>query len=123
MLTNAELTNEYLADIERLGGDVEGRAAARAYMENSTAIYHGVVVDSAYVPRLYNRETYDRFKHIAETTYGILEKVMQRYLDDPEYRKVYDLDPRLVDLILLPRGYDALLPFARVDVFLNEETC
>lgn len=27
-----------------------------------------------------------------------------------------------MELILLPRGYDAILPFARVDIFLNEDT-
>ncbi len=89
-------------------------------MNNSTAIYHHVVVDSSYVPRLYNRETYERFVYIAETTYSILSKVMREYLENPSYRHVYDIDPRLVELILL-RGYDALLPFARVDLFLNED--
>ena len=59
--------------------------------------------------------------YIAETTYSILSKVMREYLENPSYRHVYDIDPRLVELILLPRGYDALLPFARVDLFLNED--
>ncbi len=121
MATNAQLTEEYLALIDALDGDKAGRAAARSHMEHSTAIYHGVIVDSSYVPRLYNRETRARFEYIAETTYSILSKVMREYLENPAYRHVYDIDPRLQELILLPRGYDALLPFARVDLFLNED--
>lgn len=121
MPTNAQLTDEYLAFVAERGGDAQGRLAARERMNNSTAIYHHVVVDSSYVPRLYSRETHERFVYIAETTYSILSKVMREYLENPSYRHVYDIDPRLVELILLPRGYDALLPFARVDLFLNED--
>ncbi len=121
MATNAQLTEEYLRIIDELDGDAAGRAAARDHMEHSTAIYHGVIVDSSYVPRLYNRATRECFTHIAETTYSILTKVMREYLENPAYRHVYDIDPRLQELILLPRGYDALLPFARVDLFLNED--
>ena len=121
MPANAQLTDEYLALVAERGGDAQGRLAAREYMNNSTAIYHHEVVDSSYVPRLYSRETHERFAYIAETTYSILSKVMREYLENPSYRHVYDIDPRLVELILLPRGYDALLPFARVDLFLNED--
>ena len=60
-------------------------------------------------------------RDVVETTHRILCKVMQHYLDDAEYRKIFDYDPRLAELILVPRGYDALLPFARVDLFLNED--
>lgn len=122
MASNAELTNEYLSIINELNGDVEGRKIAADYMEHSTAIVHHQHVACSYLPRLFNRETYDIMKTTAETAHGILCKVIQRYLDDPAYREVFDFDPRLVELILLPRGYDALLPFARVDTFLNEDT-
>lgn len=122
MATNAQLTDEYLQIIADLNGDVEGRKIAAEYMENSTAIVHHQHVACSYLPRLFNRETYDIMKETSETAHRILCKVIQRYLDDPAYREVFDFDPRLVELILLPRGYDDLLPFARVDTFLNEET-
>ena len=73
------------------------------------------------MPRLFNQRTYDTMKRTAETAHRILCKAIERYLADPAYREVFELDPRLVDLILLPRGYDATLPFARVDTFLNED--
>ena len=122
MTNNAEYTDEYLAEIARLGGDADGRRAARDYMEHSTAIYHHEVVDSAYVPRLYDKATRERMRHIAETTHSALCKVMREYLDNPAYRDVYDLDERMRELVLLPRGYDALLPFSRFDIFLDEDT-
>lgn len=120
MKTNAELTREYFEIMDSLDGDIQGRRDARAYMDRSTAIVHHQVVDSSFVPRLFNQRTYDTMKRTAETAHRILCKVIERYLADPGYRDVFELDPRLVDLILLPRGYDATLPFARVDTFLDE---
>ena len=122
MPLNAELTNEYLEIIERLGGDAASRRAADEYMRASTAIVHHRVVDCSFLPRLFNQRTYEVMKEASEAAHRILCKVMQRYLDDPEYRSVFSFDERLVELILLPRGYESLLPFARVDTFLNEET-
>ena len=121
MKSNAELTSEYLDIIRELDGDAESRRRAREYMKNSTAIVHHQVVDSTFVPRLFNQRTYDTMKHVSETAHRILVKVINRYLDDPAYREVFDFDERLVDLILIPRRYDAVLPFARVDTFLNED--
>ncbi|MEG2982669.1 MAG: carboxylate--amine ligase [Raoultibacter sp.] len=119
--TNADYTAEFFALAAERNGDIAGRRATRAYMENSTAIVHHRVVDSSFVPRLYNNETYTTMRSIAETTHTILCKVINHYLDDPAYRSVFSYDARLVDLILLPRGYDAVLPFARVDAFINED--
>lgn len=121
MATNADYTNEYLQIIDDLDGDIEGRRAAFSFMQDSTAIVHHQVVACSFLPRLFNQRSYDTMKATAETAHRILCKVIQRYLDDPAYRTVFSFDPRLEELILLPRGYDALLPFARVDTFLNED--
>lgn len=117
---NSAYVDEYLAIAESMGGDVAGRRAARSYMLGSTGIVHDLVVASSFVPRFYDRATYDVMKYTVETTHRILCKVIQHYLDDPEYRRIFSYDDRLAELILLPRGYDALLPFARFDVFLDE---
>ena len=120
--TNADYTREYFSLLDALDGDIESRRAALTYMENSTAIVHHRVVACSFIPRLFNQTTYTTMKTTAETAHRILCKVMQHYLDDPAYRTCFDFDERLKELILLPRGYDALLPFARVDTFLNEDT-
>ena len=98
------------------------RVAARAYMDASTAIVHHRVVSTSFVPKLYDAASRQVMRKVVETTHRILCKVMQHNLDDAEYRKIFDYDPRLAELILVPRGYDALLPFARFDIFLDENT-
>lgn len=120
--TNANLTQEYFDIMESLGGDTVGRRAAFDYMQRSTAIVHHEVVASTFIPKLFNARTYEAMKHTAETAHRILVKVIERYLTDPDYRRAFDFDPRLEELILLPRGYDAVLPFARVDTFLDEDS-
>jgi len=119
---NAAYTREYLDIIDALDGDIPGREAAFAYMENSTALVHYIQAESSFVPRLFDRTTYDLMKRLTETAHRICEKVIRRYLDDPSYRMLFDYDERLRELILIPQRYDALLPFARFDVFLNEDT-
>lgn len=121
MAQNADYTHEYFEIMTQLDGDIKGRRAARDYMQHATAIVHHQVVESSFVPRLYDRQTFETMDQVATTAHRILCKVMDRYLSDPEYRKVFVFDTRLEDLILLPRGYDSLLPFARVDIFLDED--
>ena len=121
MSYNADYTREYFAIMESLQGDVPGRRAAYQYLQGSTAIVHHQVVAASFVPRLFDAGTYRIMKETAETAHRILVKVIERYLADPEYRRAFDFDPRLEELICLPRGYDSVLPFARVDTFLNED--
>ncbi len=121
MASDASYTEEYFQIIDGLDGDIESRRAAFAYMMGSTAIVHHQVVASSFVPRLFSQEVHDLMKRSAEMAHSILCKVMQRYLDDPSFRELFDFDDRLRELILLPRGYDSLLPFARVDTFINED--
>lgn len=121
MSVESVYNDEYFNIIESLEGDIEGRRHARKYMINSSAIVHHEVVASSFMPKLFGQEALNSMKRGAEMAHTILCKVIQRYLDDVEYRSLFDFDDRLKDLILLPRGYDALLPFARVDTFLNEK--
>lgn len=119
---NARLTQEYLDIVSAHDGDVPGRRAARAFMDASPAVYHGSVVKSSFIPRIFDQATHDEFAHVAHMTHRILCKVIKRYLDGPSYRDVFTYDPRLRKIILFPRDYDSVLPMLRVDVFLNENT-
>ncbi len=121
MPSNADYTREYFDIMKSLGGDVAGRKAAYAYMQDSTAIVHHQVVACSFIPRLFDRQTHQTMKDTAETAHRILVKVIEHYLNDPAYRRAFDFDPRLEELILLPRGYESVLPFARVDTFLDED--
>ena len=122
MPANAAYTREYFEILDSLGGDIAGRRAAYDYVQHSTAICHNEVVDCTFIPRLFDAQTREAMTRIAETTHRILVKVIEHYLADPDYRRIFSFDPRLEELICLPRGYDAVLPFARVDTFLDEDT-
>lgn len=121
MNQDSRYTDEYFDILDELDGDIESRRKSFEYMMDSTAIVHHRVVASSFIPRLFGKDAYLAMKRTSETAYKILCKVMQHYLDDEEYREIFDFDDRLRELILIPRGYDSLLPFARVDTFLNED--
>ncbi len=121
-LKNGAYTQEYFDIMDELGGDIAGRRAAYDYMEHSTAIVHHQTISTSFVPRLYDARTRDIMRETVEVTHRILCKVIEHYLADPDYRTIFDYDPRLAELILVPRGYDAVLPFARFDIFLDEDT-
>ncbi len=121
MGTDCAYTDEYFSLLDSFDGDIESRKKAYCYMRSSTAIVHHEVVACTFIPRLFSQEVYDLMKRASEMTYRILCKIMQQYLDDPSYRELFDFDERLQELILLPRGYDSLLPFARVDTFIDED--
>ena len=119
---NAELTREYLAYVADDSADAEHRLDAWNYILNSTSVFDGKPVYTAYTPRLFDQATYDQFKRTAETLHGILSKVIVEFQQNPEYRKLFSFDPRLEQLMLVPSGYPSALPFTRVDCFFNEDT-
>lgn len=73
------------------------------------------------IPKIYDRKTIDRFSEIVTTTYGIFEKVIQEYMVNPDYRKLFPFSKELEALILLPSGYAEAVPVCRIDIFYNEE--
>ena len=91
------------------------------YLEHSSVAYHGRCVRTLQIPKVFTPETASRYEEIVTVTYGILEKVIREYLDNPGYRKSFPFSRELEELILVPRGYDSLLPIARFDIFYNEE--
>ena len=73
------------------------------------------------IPKIYDRKTIDHFSEIVTTTYGIFEKVIQEYMVNPDYRKLFPFSKALEALILLPSGYAEAVPVCRIDIFYNEE--
>ena len=62
------------------------------------------------------------FRRIVKTTYGIFEKVIKEYLNCADYRALFPFSKELEELILIPNGYDSVLPIARFDIFYHEDT-
>lgn len=120
--TMNQLNEQYIGFIQE--NFEENRKTAElslSYLKNSTARYHGETVYSLYMPKLFTKEAAVYFEEIVNTMYSIFTKVIERYLTEEEYRKLFGFEKELEELILIPRGYKSLLPIARVDIFLNEE--
>ena len=104
-----------------LDGDIEGRKKAINFIKESDAWAYGAPVPFPYIPYLYNDEDLAYLREVCTTAHGILCKVIQRFLDDPSYREMFQFPPEVERLILLPCGYSQLLPMGRFDLFLDEE--
>ncbi|NCC42614.1 MAG: hypothetical protein EOM18_03315 [Clostridia bacterium] len=93
----------------------------KEYLDDSTAAYNGLVVHTLHIPKVFTEKEIEYFRWIVKTTYSIVTKVTQEYLDNPAYRKYFPFDKELEELILVPNLYDSLLPIARFDIFFNEK--
>ena len=101
----------------------ENREAAwrtKDYLEHSSVAYHGRCVRTLQIPKVLTPKVARHFEQIVSMTYGIFEKVMQEYLRNPAYRRLFPFSREMEEYILIPRGYDCLLPIARFDIFYNE---
>ncbi len=100
---------------------LKGAQISLDYLEHSTAKYKGKTIYSLYIPKIFNTENTKYLKYIAETMVQIMRKVIERYVEDEDYRELFGFSSHLKDLISNVPKYDNLLPVARVDIFLNEE--
>src|SRR5690554_3216452 len=91
------------------------------YLRGSTAKYQGNVISSLHIPKLFPEHVVEYLDSSVNTMYSILEKVIKEYLNNADYRKLFEFDQRLEELILVDRGYDSYLPMCRLDIFLNED--
>ena len=91
-------------------------------MRRGTATYKGVPIKFGYLPKYFSQEGFARLKEDLEHTWRILVRVIGRYLDDPDYRRLFGFSPELEQMILRRPAYRTLLPVCRLDIFLNEET-
>ena len=91
------------------------------YLEHSTAKYKGQTIYSLHIPKMFTLEAKEVLEHGAETMYGILYKVMQEYLSNTEYRKLFGFPKELEKMICNTPHYKNILPICRLDIFFNEE--
>ena len=112
---------EYIQAIRELGGDEEGRRAALQAVHDSDIWVHGAPARFPYVPYLFNARDVDFLQGTCTQIHTILCKVIKRYVEDPDYRGLFCFPPQVERLILLPCGYDQMLPMGRFDLFLSEE--
>lgn len=95
---------------------------AKEYILHSTAKYHNRVPRTMYIPKMFTREDVRYFSSQMEILFGIFEKVMKEYRDNPDYRRLFGFDPLMEELILKEEAYSVPVPMARIDIFYDEET-
>lgn len=118
-----ELNQSYC---EKIAKDKEAHARSAqkeiAYINQSTAKYHGRCVSTLYVPKLFTEEDINNFKQLIHELYGIFDKVILHYREDAAYRSLFGFSDQLEELILRRPRYESRIPIARIDIFYNEET-
>ncbi len=88
-------------------------------VSKSNAIYHGEPVPVTYQGLFYDEKTRDNLGKIADKLMKITRKVTKRYIEDEDYRKLFDFSPKLEKLILHDPGYEIPAPICRYDIFYN----
>lgn len=92
------------------------------YLMESTAKYKDRVVRTLQVPKIFSSADAQIMFQVIEELYGVFDKVIEEYMVNPEYRKLFGFDEKLEDLILTPKKYKCNIPMSRIDLFLNEKT-
>lgn len=116
------LENEYLDIARELHGDADSHDAGDDYLAGTNALYHGGPVQWSFVPKVFSRRDVAYLAWIAETMGTIMEKVTRRFAEDAAFRRMFGLDPRIERLAALHVPYESIIPIARVDIFLDEQT-
>ena len=121
-VTGRELEREFEQIVRDLGGDLASRDRADAYIATTQALYHDGPINWGMSPKIFTGTEIKRLAKVAETTYSIMEKVTWKFLADEQFRKLFGMDEKTEKLCLVEAGYDRMIPYGRVDIFLNEET-
>lgn len=117
---NERLVNEYIGiikkDPEFYFNDYKNIVER---VNNSDAIYKGEPIPVTYQAMLIGEDNMEEFKDIASKLMVITNKITNKYLESPEYRKLFRYPKMLEDLILHYPGYDMPVPICRYDMFYN----
>lgn len=117
---NERLVNEYIGIIkenpEYYFNDYKNIVER---VNNSDAIYKGEPIPVTYQAMLIGEDNMEEFKDIASKLMVITNKITNKYLESPEYRKLFRYPKMLEDLILHYPGYNMPVPICRYDMFYN----
>ena len=96
-----ELNQEYCKNI-RNERDYHAKSALEeiAYINNSTAKYHGRCVSTLYIPKMFTEEDIANFRRLVKVLYGIFDQVILHYREDASYRRLFGFPEKLEELIL-----------------------
>lgn len=117
-----DLTQEYI-DIVKQNKNLyyEDYKRAKDKVARSNARYKGKPVPFLYQPMFFTNEDIESFNRIGSIVMSIGNKVTKKYIESPEYRKMFKYPKLLEELILVDPGYDINIPISRFDLFYSGE--
>ncbi len=116
-----DINNEYINKIKE-----DPKAYEEDYkltmdkVANSSAQYKGEPVPFLYHPMFFTEKDVRDIEKIGDMMISITNKVTEKYIDCPEYRKGFGYSKELEDLILIDNGYDINVPIGRFDIFYKD---
>lgn len=115
--------NEELIDIAQRHSKLVEEDYKRTYkaVGESKAIYKGKQLPYLYLPTIYTGSDVNNFEKLAKDIFNIVNRSIDIYISYPEVRPVWNFDPRLEELILIPHRFKANVPMGRFDVFYYED--
>lgn len=123
MINQNELNEDYVNWMkEDMDAHMESAQKELSYLAQSTAKYHGRCVSTLYIPKMFTPADIACFENLIEELYGIFDKVIEEYLYNEEYRRLFGFSDKLEELILRTPYYDCKIPIARIDIFYDEKT-
>lgn len=95
----------------------------KEYLSQEERMIRGRYLKALHIPKIYGKDDIEKFEEIVTITNKICEKIVLEYIENESYRKIFPFfSDKLKELILIPRGYNSVIPIARFDIFYNEET-
>ena len=88
-------------------------------VNNSNAIYRGEPIPITYQGLFYDEENVRDFQYMSDILMSITRKITKKYVENKEYRKLFNFSMELEELIVHDPGYDIPVPICRYDVFYN----
>ena len=98
---------------------VEDYRKIKGKVENSSARYLGEPIDFLYQPMFFSEEDLDWIEGILTQLTEILNKTVEKYRSDENFRKVFPFSAKTEELILTDPGYENPFPMARFDIFYD----
>lgn len=93
--------------------------SAREKVKESSARYLGQPIDFLFQPMFLTGEDLGRLKEVIAKLTAILDKTVDHYRKDKEFREAFPFTDLEEDLILVEPGYDNPYPIGRFDVFFD----
>ena len=84
--------------------------------------FRGRCTKTLSIPKVFTSSDIELFEDFASKCISVFNKVIDRYLKDAEYRKLFPYCKELEELILLPKQFGVHIPMTRIDFFYNEKS-